>query len=331
MGKKLIATVLVTFFTMSLVSCSLPADPNSTLETHSRENRIEFEKNIVETVGRITDALAECDYEDLLEYCSETPELIGDAMPVAPESADGSLSNTDKKKMVENMIAGTITSRVEKETFKTEFWSEECTIDVTFSYKDYNQVTLQRDVFLNPGDFNSRLLDVTDTIDQVFTLKFKKVGNKVLLANADSLVPLYDYKNTDLNYMRSFFDMVERIYMTGEGWDQYTDSYTNTDTFEIVLVLSPNASDYIWEYVYRVSNETSPNWTHLYTSGKIVDKYPSEIRITYTADHIIEEGFYCILFYNYYDDTIIGYEFDVFNTLTSETENTSETSETTEG
>ena len=38
------------------------------------------------------------------------------------------------------------------------------------------------------------------------------------------------------------------------------------------------------------------------------------------------EGFYCILFYNKYDGTIIGYEFDVYRSDTAAT-SASETSE----
>ena len=328
-GKKLTAAILSLSFMLSAASCTFPGGTAETDETHTRSTRAEVEENIVETSQKIANALANCDIEALSKCCDREPRHIGDVMPVIEETDDED-AKPDKKLMVENMIASTITCVVDKNSYKTEFWSDECSIDAVFSYKDYHKVLQEQDIFLNPGDFNSRLMDVTDTVDITFTLKFKKLGSKTLLKNADDLSEIYSYTDTTLNYMKSFFDMVDDIYMTGDKWDPVTESYTDTDTFEIVLELNELGHEYIWEYVYRVSNETSPKWTHLFTSGKVVEKYPDEIHVIYTQDTIIEEGFYCILFYNYYDDTIIGYEFDVFTSDTSETSETDETGETSE-
>ena len=153
--------------------------------------------------------------------------------------------------------------------------------------------------------------NVTDTVDFTLTLNFQKHYNEFFLQNPEGLTVLYDYTDTELNYI-SIFDMVDDIYLTGADYDPETESYYATDTFEIVLVLNEEASKYVWQYKYRVSIETYPEWTHLYRSEKITEYNPTEIHVTYTADQIFEDGYYVILFYNYYDDMIIGMEFDVY-------------------
>jgi hypothetical protein len=227
-------------------------------------------------------------------------------MPVVDESTE----KATKQELVENMIAATITYEIDKDSFQSTFLGAS-SVDVTFSYKDYRKASEMKDGFINPGDFNTVLGNVTDTVDFTLTLNFQKHYNEFFLQNPEGLTVLYDYTDTELNYI-SIFDMVDDIYLTGADYDPETESYYATDTFEIVLVLNEEASKYVWQYKYRVSIETYPEWTHLYRSEKITEYNPTEIHVTYTADQIFEDGYYVILFYNYYDDMIIGMEFDVY-------------------
>lgn len=312
MKKKIIATLLILANVMSLASCmskpkttSSPFDDDDDEEEES-DNPSSLQDGVFDTIEDIAEALADCDYESLKKYCSTDPEALGQAMPVVDESSEIAA----KQDLVENMIASTITYKIDEDSFKSNLLGKS-SVDVTFSYKDYHKVFEIKDGFINPGDFNTVLGDVNDTVDFTFKLEFQKHYNEFFLENSDILTKLYDYTDTKLNYI-SIFDMVDDIYLTGPGYDAETDSYYATDTFEIVLVLNEEASKYIWQYRYRVSIETSPDWTHLYRSEKITEHNPSEIHVTYTADQIFEDGYYVILFYNYYDDMIIGMEFDVF-------------------
>lgn len=341
MKKKIIATILVLANVLTMASCT-PFDFITSHTTNDTEEETDDDEEddhsdtkdaVFETVDDIADALADCDFDRFRRHCDCNTDAIEEIMPVDDTDYDDEDAVMDKDLVVRNMIAKTITYEIDEKSFEKGFMGSTCSVDVTFSYKDYYEVLGKKEVFLNPGDFNYMLDEVTNTIDTTITLHFKKNYNDYLLTNADDLVVLYEYEDTELEYMRSLFDMVDDIYMTGPEWDPETESYYNTNTFEIVLVLNEQASQYIWQYVYRVSIETSPNWTHLYRSDTVVDRYPTEIRITYTQDQVFEDGVYCILFYNYYDDTIIGYEFDVYKNpkgtqITDETESPEETEET---
>ena len=314
MKRKIIASVLIMSNLLVLASCmsqpkaTSPFDDDDDDDADDKRDNApsSIEEGVFDTIDEIAEALAECDYDSFKKYCEADAEYIREAMPVVDESTE----KATKQELVENMIAATITYEIDKDSFQSTFLGAS-SVNVTFSYKDYRKASEMKDGFINPGDFNTVLGNVTDTVDFTLTLNFQKHYNEFFLQNPEGLTVLYDYTDTELNYI-SIFDMVDDIYLTGADYDPETESYYATDTFEIVLVLNEEASKYVWQYKYRVSIETYPEWTHLYRSEKITEYNPTEIHVTYTADQIFEDGYYVILFYNYYDDMIIGMEFDVY-------------------
>ena len=330
MKRKIIAGVLIMANLLTLASCASQPKPTSPFDDDDDEEEEEeadapssVEEGVFETIDEIAEALAECDYDSFKKYCSGEPEMIAEAMPVIDESSE----KASKQELVENMIANTITYKINEDSFQSNLIGKS-SVEVTFSYKDYSKAVEMKEGFINPGDFNTVLGTVDDTVDFTFTLEFQKHYNEFYLQNPEGLTVLYNYENTELNYI-SLFDMVDDIYLTGVDYDPDTESYYATDTFEIVLVLNEEASKYVWQYRYRVSIEKYPEWTHLYRSDKITEHNPTEIHVTYTGDQIFEDGFYVILFYNYYDDTIIGMEFEVYKD-TKEVVMARKASETTE-
>ena len=62
------------------------------------------------------------------------------------------------------------------------------------------------------------------------------------------------------------------------------------------------------------SKETEPEWTHIYTSDIIVDKYPTKIELKYTQEENFSSGFYCFVIYDVRTEKVYGWEFYVYNT-----------------
>ena len=346
MREKLTAAILILACVMSLASCTVPKTTEDTeaQETETTEEKeLSFaEEKIYENIGKIAAALANCDSEDLSKRCVSTPyEVIG-LMPVVEEEDEDDLSYkvTDNMLLIKNMIASTITYKIDETSYKAKVFDKKYSVDVTFSYKDYSKVAKMRDKFLGAADFNTLMAEEESTIDQVFTLEFVKRDNHFLLSNADDLARLYIYDLPELEFMRNHFDMIEGSYMTGPGWDAYTESYYDTNTFEFVVELDAYASNYIWRYVYLISEETDPEWNRIYLSDTIVDKYPTGIHLTYTQEENFSTGFYCFIIYDLQSKEIYGWEFNVYNsediiptvsipewTFTDVTETTEETEE----
>lgn len=365
MKKKVIATVLILANLMTLASCSQASNSDTpksrkTAEAFSDDEEEAddddktnddskgkiAEDRVYNSIDKIATALAECDYDGFCELCTYTPYEIRSVMPVIVEADEIDYSDTYIRKSpsemlrVKNLIAATTTYEIDKSSFKSNLWAKECTVNVTFSYKDFSSILNQRDKFLGAADFNMLLAEVEDTVDLELTLEFTKEDDgHYLLANGRDLVDIYDYDLPELEFMDNIFDTVKDSYMTGPGWDPVTETYTDTNTFEFVIELDENASDYVWQYKYRVAEETSPEWTPLFTSEKIIDKYPTEIRLTYTQEENIPSGFYVFFIYDMQSGTIYGWEFNVVNTaetvpvntvITGTVTETDETAETEE-
>ena len=335
MSKKVIAAVLILANQMTLASCSQASNTDETTgrsrksteeaadeepEDDDSNNKV-AEDRIYHCIEKVATALAECDYDSYCELCTYTPYEVKSVMPIVEEVDEIDYSDTYIRKSpsemlrVKNSIASTITYEIDKSSFKSNLWAKECTVDVTFSYKDFSSVLDQRDKFLGFADFNMLLAEVEDTVDLDLTLKFTKEDDgQYLLANGRDLAGVYEYDLPELEFMDNLFDTVKDSYMTGPGWDPVTESYTDTNTFEFVVELDENASNYIWQYKYRVAEETSPDWTPLYTSDTIIDRYPTEIHLTYTQEENIPSGFYVFFIYDMQSGTIYGWEFDVYNT-----------------
>ena len=329
MRKRVIAAILILANVVAMASCSIPgntrstgetADPDTSTEEHERSFS---EEKVYENVEKITVALAACDFDDLSSRCVYTPYTILNIMPVIEEDEDDdSYKVTDNMLLIRNMIASTITCEIDEESYKASLLDKKYSVDVKFSFKDYTKISGKRERFLGAADFNSLMLEEEGTIDQIITLEFEKKDKHYLLANPDALKVLYDYDLPELEFMKNCFDMIETSYMTGDGWDSFTESYIDTNTFEFEIVLDLQAREYIWQYIYAVSEETVPEWNHIYTSEVIVDKYPTSIHLTYTQEENFSTGYYCFVIYDVQSEQIYGWEFSVYNTAETQTDST---------
>lgn len=336
MSKKIMAAVLVLANVLSLASCSMfttstfpedDDDPDDTVASKSTKDQI------YDTIGKISKALADCDYQKFTEYSEECRDLES-AMPSIKKDDDDDYTTpkvTDSWK-VKNMIAGTITYEIDDDSYKGGIWGSKCEVDVTFSYKDYHEVIGMREEFLGPADFNTLLYDVEKTIDKKITLIFKKAGDGYQLYNPAEFICLYNYENLEtLKFMKNIFDMVKNVYMTGPGWDEASESYTDTNEFTIVFELDDRAKTYVWRYKYAVAEGRGFDWDYTFISDTINDENPTEIRITYKQDENFKTGFYHFILYDPQTKTLYGLEYDVYNTkdggapTTTTTESTAET------
>lgn len=339
MKKRLIASILILANVFSLASCNLFGNTDETDNSgiDIDDPHYTTSEKVYKAVNLVSEALAACDYDAFASYCADKPSKMKDAMPSLDEEAlydDDKENDPENELIIRHMIASTITSSIDVDSYEEKAKGNTCLIDVEFSYKDHNAILEKREKFVNTDDFKNLLNGVSDTVKVTVTMEFSLTKGGIVLNNPDDLTVVYDYKNTDLEYMKSLFDMVTDIRMLGDNWDPITDSYTDTDTFEILLTIEEPGEWFVWTYKYRVACETSPKWTDYYISEYITEVDPTEIHIKYVADDLFEEGFYCILFYNKFDGTIIGYEFDVYRSdsinATSSTTDVVASSETSE-
>lgn len=315
MHKRFISIVLVLANVLTLASCQIYDKPDET--DASKETKTSAVKEeVFDTIEKIGNALAECNLEKFTENCVASSREMERKMPVVTEEDDDYKTPriTDEWRLM-NLIASSITYEIDEDSFKGGFWGSKCSVDVTFSYKDYRRVKMSKNEFLGPAEFNTLLRDTAETVDETYTLQFVKgeSGRHYVLSNPDDLVSVYNYDVSDVKFFKQF-DMVKRCYLEGEGYDKKTDTYKDTNSFTIVFELDNRAENYTWSYIYAVVLENGSDWTYLYTSKTIIDKNPTEIRITYTQDEKFEDGFYAFFIYDQNNKQLVGQEFHVKNT-----------------
>ena len=332
MRKRLISIILVLANVLSLVSCSM-FDTPETSESPKESKVSGTKEEVFATIGKIGNALADCNFDKFTEYCVASSHEMERKMPVIKEEDSTDYTKpriTDQWRLM-NLIATSITYEIDEDSFQGGIWGSKCSVDVKFSYKDYRRVKMQKKEFLGPAEFNTILQSIDETVDQKYTLEFVKdeSGKHFVLANPDDLVSIYDYNVSDVKFFK-LFDMVKKCYMTGDNWDEKTSTYKDTNTFTIVYKLDERAKDYVWTYIYAVALQTSPEWTYLYTSKTIIDENPEEITITYTQEENFKDGPYVFFIYDQSTKQLTGLQFFVKNTPSETDPSASEsTSETT--
>ena len=331
MRKRLISIILVLANVISLASCSVFDSPNTAAS--SKESKTSAVKEeVFDTIGKIGNALAKCNLEKFTDNCVASSREMERKMPVVKDDDDTDYTwpKVTNEWRLMNLIASSITYKIDEDSFKGGIWGSNCSVDVTFSYKDYRRVKMMKREFMGPAEFNTLLRETKETIDKTYTLEFVKSdsGRHFVLANPDDLVSIYDYDVSDVEFFE-LFDMVKNCYMTGDNYDEKTNTYTDTNTFTIVFELDNRAPDYIWTYIYAVVLKTKPDWTYLYTSTTVIDENPTEIRLTYTQEENFKDGPYCFFIYDQSTKDLVGLNFSVKNTPAESVpdvpENTSET------
>ena len=161
-SKKIMAVILTASILMSVSSC--------------RDKKADEVLDLAEAIANYT-----CDrnYKMLVKYNREGDE---DLMEILEAVED------DEYKEV---IASTLAFEFEESSLK-KHGKNEYTVDVTFSYVDYEKVLEDEDIE-SVEDFEDAVDDCDDFIEEEITLEFEVDGSKIIFVNIDDLEDLFPY------------------------------------------------------------------------------------------------------------------------------------------
>ena len=182
-------------------------------------------------------------------------------------------------------------------------------IDVEFTYTDYSDIQDAID-YVSPREFENALDDVDDIKKINITLEFETEDEELKLTNATELDQVYDFDDLNVTYIDSIFDLVDETYLLGAAYNADDESYYNTTTLEMMIVINERGQNLAWTYKYKVCRD----WEQIYISDWITEQSPSEIHVVYQSDTVLEPGNYQLLVYEPDNVTIIGFEVDVYAT-----------------
>ena len=114
-GKKIISTVLTLAMMTSVAGCSK-----------------QFDESMVSIADRVCGSIADGDYSKASKYFDDKNKKLEEAMTF---DSDEDISNSAAE-----LILDTVTYEVDEESYESDFFGKEGSIDVVFTYVDYEKV-----------------------------------------------------------------------------------------------------------------------------------------------------------------------------------------------
>lgn len=165
--KRAVSAVLAGSMLMSLCSCS-------------DKNR----EDILDTAEDIANYVCDRDYTRLANLSDDGDQNLKDIFDAVEANA------------FSEIVASTLTFEFEESAFK-KTGKEEYTVDVTFSYVDYEAVLEDEDI-VSADDFEDAVEDCDEVFEEEITLEFEMDGSKIRFANIEDLEELFPYWDENL-------------------------------------------------------------------------------------------------------------------------------------
>ena len=265
----------------------------------------EFNDSVIDLTEEICDALLGLDCDAIDEVSTHPNRKLRELMPLNddPDSDDSRVLASKQA------VAATIDYEIDEDSLDSDPKEGTASIDVEFTYTDYSDIQDAID-YVSPREFENALDDVDDIKKINITLEFETEEEELKLTNATELDQVYDFDDLNVTYIDSIFDLVDETYLLGAAYNADDESYYNTTTLEMMIVINERGQNLAWTYKYKVCRD----WEQIYISDWITEQSPSEIHVVYQSDTVLEPGNYQLLVYEPDNVTIIGFEVDVYAT-----------------
>ena len=123
-------------------------------------------------------------------------------------------------------IASTLSYEVDEDSIEKD-GKNGYTVDVTFTYVDYDEALDGETYFIDTDEFEDLLDDCDEVVEETITLEFEKDGSDILLTNIGDLEGLFPYSDEEYFFaVNTDSDVIEEV----EEDDDDTDATVATTT-----------------------------------------------------------------------------------------------------
>lgn len=240
------------------------------------------------------------DYKKISKLAGEEDE---DLEAVLSLSTDTSVNDNDAREI----IASTLTCEVDEDSYSGD--NSKGSVDIVFTYVDYEQVLEDVPVFPDIDAFEEAIEDCDDTVEVTLTFKFKKDGGDVVCTNISDIAELFPYSKEEFNFALAPTEYIGGFDFIGSGI-----GFVYLDTTDITCELSVTGDgQYLtWDYYFTVEADG----VNVYQSSPVTVENPTELVAEYSSSNgdVLEDGEYYIAFYTADDEYIYGAYCDVTHT-----------------
>ena len=267
--KKLIAATLCASMALSVCSCSK-----------------KFEGNVLDAADELGKNIVARNYKKIEKMASEGDEDLESLMELSSEAGEENNEALEK-------IASTLTYEVDEDSFEGDFMGKEGSIDVVFTYVDYEEALVDVELFEGIESFEALIDDCDDTVEVKITFEFENDGGSPVCTNIDEIEKLFPYAEEEFNFALPRTEYLGELTFLGDSYSAATNEYCDTHIISCEIPISEEGLALDWEYYYEIST----GGTTYYTSsemepldGKIIVDY-------YEMSFYIDDGEYTVTVY----------------------------------
>lgn len=266
-------------------------------------------------VTELADLLGECitdrDYEEMESLFTQGDGDIEDLLTLVSSSSDD-----EKDIEARELIADTISYEVDEDSFTSDTWGREGSVDITFEYVSYEDA-VEGHIFEDIEDFASALDDCSKKEEVTVTFTFVKEGKEYLFTNIEDVKQIFPYVDETFSWIQPREDYVTDVSFYGSTYDAAANTYCDASELRCEVALDPDSLCLDWDFYYKITADDSlVFWSNgidfeYYGSDRAVATY-SEISAGY-----VEPGHYVFTFYTMDDELFAEASCDVTVTETA--------------
>ena len=216
---------------------------------------------------------------------------------------------------IRELIASTLSYEVDEDSFEGDFMGKEGSIDIVFTYVDYEAAFDGYEIFEDVDQAEALLDDCDDKIEETITFDFEKDGSDIICTNIGDIEKLFPYADEEFSFALAKSEYAGQITFSGAGYTASTNTYLDATTMNCTLPIEGDGQSLTWDYyvvVYMSGNE-------LYTSEVTTVEQPAELSFSYTyqgSQDTFFDATYTVTFYTTDDEVIATADFYAENTVT---------------
>lgn len=279
--RKILSVILIASILTSVAGCSK-----------------KFDESMLSIADKACSSIAGGNYGKASKYFDDKNKKLEEAMTFD--------SDDDYVNEAAELILSTFTYEVDEDSYESDFFGKSGSVDVVFSYVDYEEVLDSADIFKDFDAFEAALEDCDDKVETTITLEFEKQDGDAVIVNSDDFIELFGFKDIEIEIAGPLIDYVTGYYFTGSQYDDDYEEYTDTDSIQFIIELGDAGVDLEWEYYYVIDG---PGDYPMESDLMIKPEGQSTISIIQSSivqDECIEEGFFTIEVYDIEENYVCG-------------------------
>ena len=270
--NRTVSVLLVVSMLMSTASCSK-----------------KFDESMLSVADKACAAVASGDYSKASKFIDGKNKKLEEAM-----TFDSGNDITDD---IAEMILSTVSYEVDEDSFESDFFGKNGTVDVLFTYVDFEKVLDDTEIFKDFDAFEEALDDCDDVVEFSVTLEFEKQDGKAVIVNSDDLIDLFAFSDVEIELAGLLADHVTSFDFMGAEYDTSVNTYTDTSVIEFNIDLDEIGTEFDWDYYYTFDAPIDLDDSDLLTKPAGESSIDIVVPYPYT-DEVFDDGEYTLSVYD---------------------------------